>query len=560
MQSAVRRSSALSLLSLLPVVGTRFDTAPLTATAQAPLIPVLMWSLNLLLVLAVGLPPLEVDQARSLIMSEIEQRFDQQHGALQERQKFPIPALSDALLLFSYRRGSPRHLQMATLTLDRMCSQALYDHLGGGFFNHTRDSAWQMPRFLRNTTLSAALMSVYLRAYRQTGVQRYAEVATGCRDFLLGEALQPNGSFRAGIGGSGEPWVSYYTWTRAELDAALPPRQAELVALHWGITREGPNRGPLRGRSVPRIARPLTSVAAALSMPLPEAHRFLEEARRSLLGVRRQRHALSPAPAVNAEANAAAVIGLVDAAELSQDASALPAALRAAELLLEYSLTQEEGVFGVVPLDGAEPSHFGSLLTNALVGLAFTRVYFATYRSDFLDAALSIISYCRSRLWSDSERAFVDYTDESDVPRLGEARVNVNDMHLMSANSLMALFLEELALATDKEFYHQWALAALVAGARHMPGRAHRAASYLIAADRWQYGRVLVTVPAAATDLAAAARGVYLPWVSVAELTGPPPFGPSETAAGSALLRAPGGTVRSAADAVALESALRVYR
>jgi uncharacterized protein YyaL (SSP411 family) len=532
----------------------------LTVPCGGALIPGDMVLLSLLLLVSPSLLPLEVDQARRLIISEIELRFDHQHGGLQEKQKFPVPALSDALLLSSYRQGSMRHLQMATVTLDQMASGALYDHVGDGFFNHTRDAAWQVPRFLRNTTVTAALMSVYLRAYRQTGVERYRQTADGCRRFLMEEALQPDGFFAPGIGGPGDVWTHYYTWTREELFDLLTPPQAELVSLHWGIAPNGASPGPLGGRSVPHVARPLTSAASSLGITVPDAAVLLQEAR-SLLSNARQSRQPAPRPsALNADANAAAVIALLDAADILGDPAALDAAVRAADLLRQRAVQEPGGVFGVVPLKGGEPSQFGSLRTNAVVGLALCRVYLSTYQRRFLDGALSVASFCREQLWDASELAFLDYTAESDVPRLGEAKVDVNDAHLMSATSLTVLFLEELHLATDKDSYNEWAQAALLGGARQMTGRAHRAPSYVIAADRWDRGRVLVAVVGGAPALAAAARRVYHPWLSVAEVDAPPPYAPPELPLPCAVIRLPSEALRIETDPVAVESAVRANR
>jgi uncharacterized protein YyaL (SSP411 family) len=518
-----------------------------------------MLLVGLLFTLASALLPAEVEDARRFVLREIELRFDHQHGALQEKQKFPVPALSEALLLSAYRHGNMRHLQMATVTLDQMASGALYDHVGDGFFNHTRDEAWQIPRFLRNTTVTASLMSVYLRAYRQTGVERYRQTADGCRRFLLEDALQSQGFFASGFGGPGDVWTQYYTWTREELFDILPPNQAELVSLHWGIEPAGPARGPLGGRSAPRVARPLTSAASALGITLHDAEILLEQARSLLAAARHKRHPATVASSLNAEANAAAVLALLDAADLLGDAEALRAALRAAELLRVRTVRGPEGAFGSVPLHG-EPSLFGSLRTNAVVGLALCRTYLSTYESRFLDTAVSVASFCRQQLWDERQGGFLNYTADSDVPRLGEARVDVNDGHLESPTSLIVLFLEELGLATDNDSYHQWAEAALRAGAREMSGRAHRAPSYVVAADRWQHGRVLVSVVARGGALAAASRRVYLPWMSVAEVSDAPPSAPADLPVPCVLVRTRSGALRVETDPVAVESALRANR
>jgi uncharacterized protein YyaL (SSP411 family) len=192
--------------------------------------------------------------------------------------------------------------------------------------------------------------------------------------------------------------------------------------------------------------------------------------------------------------------------------------------------------------------------------LALLRAYLNTGERRYLDRSLSVADFCDRALWDSGRGAYVDFTPGSDIPRLGEGKVDVSDAHLMSANSLAVLFLEDLALATGNEAHHRRARALLMAGAERMPGRAFRAASYVLATDRWQRGRLLVAIVGQASDLAAAARRVYVPWACISEAPDPPWFADVQIDAPCAVVRLPSGVVRIIKSPVELESELRSHR
>ena len=114
---------------------------------------------------------------------------------------------------------------MVLQTLLAMGRGAIYDQLDGGFHRYTLDAEWRLPHFEKMLYDNAQLAEVLARAWsdgeREPDIER---LARGTLDFLLAELALPQGGFASAIdaetaGREG----AYYTWTAAELHAALGP-------------------------------------------------------------------------------------------------------------------------------------------------------------------------------------------------------------------------------------------------------------------------------------------------------------------------------------------------
>src|SRR5690606_12589510 len=76
--------------------------------------------------------------------------FDAQWGGFGDAPKFPSPSNLDFLFAYGARTiddREPSALNMALLTLVRMASGGMYDHLGGGFARYSVDRYWLVPHF-----------------------------------------------------------------------------------------------------------------------------------------------------------------------------------------------------------------------------------------------------------------------------------------------------------------------------------------------------------------------------------------------------------------------------
>ncbi len=262
--------------------------------------------------------------------------FDWQNGGLEQPVKFPGTTPLRFLLRHHRRSGSSRSRDAVWLSLDRMAAGGLRDQLGGGFHRYSTDAEWHVPHFEMMLYDNARLALVYTEAWQASGRDAYAEVARGILDYLLREMAAPGGGFysatdadsRRPDGEMREGW--YYTWTPAEIEAAVGSDRAPVVQAWFGVSEEG----SLEGRSVLRRIRSEAEVAAALDIE-PEALRSAVEKSLPLL---RAARAERPAPLrdekVLAAWNGLALSAFARAGLAFGEARYLRAAERCAEFLL----------------------------------------------------------------------------------------------------------------------------------------------------------------------------------------------------------------------------------
>ena len=99
------------------------------------------------------------------------------------------------LLRCHHRFSDADALAVSRLTLDKMSSGGIYDHLGGGFHRYSTDERWLAPHFEKMLYDNALLVPAYLEAFQATGEADYARVARETLDYLLREMTQPEGGF-----------------------------------------------------------------------------------------------------------------------------------------------------------------------------------------------------------------------------------------------------------------------------------------------------------------------------------------------------------------------------
>src|SRR5205807_5789707 len=99
---------------------------------------------------------------------ELRHAFDPVHGGFGAAPKFPHP-MDVRLLLRAWKRfGDDDALHMARLTLDRMATGGIYDHLGGGFHRYSTDQRWLVPHFEKMLYDNALLTVAYVEAFQAT--------------------------------------------------------------------------------------------------------------------------------------------------------------------------------------------------------------------------------------------------------------------------------------------------------------------------------------------------------------------------------------------------------
>ena len=159
--------------------------------------------------------------------------FDPVHGGFGGAPKFPRETLLQLILVHQTIRPNEARMKMLTRTLDALAEGGIRDHLGGGFHRYSTDAKWLVPHFEIMLYDNAMLGWVYVEAFRQTGMERFAKVARGIFEFVLREMTSPEGAFYTAMDAEVDSREGLnYLWTKSEIESELgsaPKPEAEAV-------------------------------------------------------------------------------------------------------------------------------------------------------------------------------------------------------------------------------------------------------------------------------------------------------------------------------------------
>ncbi len=264
-------------------------------------------------------------------------RADRSWGGLVGPRKFPATLPIRLLLRYHRRSGDPDALELATLTLEKMAAGGMYDQLGGGFHRYATEARWLVPHFEKMLYDNALLALTYLEAWQLTGRADFERIVRETLDYLLREMRSPEGAFYSATDAdSASPEGEreegrFFTWTPAEVDAALGPGLSPVARAYYGVTPEG----QLDGRSILHSWREPDAVAAELEMSLPDFRQALERARRQLYEVRSRRPPPLRDDKILVAWNGLAISALAQAGFALERSDYVADAARAAAFLLE---------------------------------------------------------------------------------------------------------------------------------------------------------------------------------------------------------------------------------
>ena len=315
--------------------------------------------------------------------------YDPQHGGVDRAPKFPSDLPLRFLLREHRRSGDGRLLEMAVRTLDAMADGGLHDQIGGGFHRYSTDAQWRVPHFEKMLYDQALLAVAYLEGYRASGRERFADVTRITLDYVAREMTAPGGGFYSATDADSlAPDGSYeegrfFTWTAAELAAALDADEARAVTLRYGVSDEG----ELDGRNVLHVAQPLESVAAALQLPPEAVQRRLDSAHEKLYRTRLERPAPLRDDKILSAWNGLMISAFARAGGELSEPRYLESARRAAAFVLD-ALRVEGRLMRVWNAGSAR--HTAYLDDHAFMIAGLLDLYEATWELRWLDAALEL--------------------------------------------------------------------------------------------------------------------------------------------------------------------------
>ncbi len=270
------------------------------------------------------------------ILESARKMFDEVNGGFGSAPKFPHPAALD-LVMDQFVRTKDEELRTVFVhTLEKMARGGVYDQLAGGFHRYSVDERWIVPHFEKMCYDNSELLKNYVHAYQATGDEFFAGVA---RDIIrwMDEWLsdRSHGGFYASQDAdySMKDDGDYFTWTLAEVKAALNEDEFAVATLYYDIQEAGDmHHNP--AKNVFCVSSSVEEIARRLSIPEERARALLASAQKKMYAAR----LLRPTPYVDktvyAGWNAMCVSAYLEAAKVLDLAQARHFALRSLDRLL----------------------------------------------------------------------------------------------------------------------------------------------------------------------------------------------------------------------------------
>ncbi len=453
------RGAPRGFLTLLRRTAEAWDKDRTEVTRDADRIAA---SLQKILAPPAGGGPVAWEAARDAAVSRWRDAFDADRGGVRGAPKFPS-SLPIRLLLREHRRtGDAALLRMATLTLERMATGGMRDQIGGGFHRYSTDARWLVPHFEKMLYDNALLAIAYLEAGQATGRGDFTEVARDTLRYLDRDMSAPDGAFYGatdadspGPGGKREEGL-FFTWTLAELRAAVGDTDAAVAAGWYDVTESG----NYEGRSILHTPWTAEDVAIREHVTPGEVMVAVDRARTRLLAARSRRD-----PPLRDEKRLAAWNGLAISAFASAGlALGEPEWTARAVRAGEFIRTDLMDGARLRRTPGGPP---GVLEDYTFVAAGFIDLYEATGEVRWLSGAISLADTVQAH-FADPAGGYFRTADDAEA-LLAREKPDYDGAE-PSGNSVHAMNLAWLAELTGDDRYRQ-RLDSLVAGfARRLAG------------------------------------------------------------------------------------------
>ncbi len=386
------------------------------------------------------------------------QQFDKHNGGFGTQPKFPHPSVLDLLLDHATRTGDEAARNVARMTLDRMASGGMYDHLAGGFHRYSVDERWIVPHFEKMSYDNSELLKNYVHSFQSYVEPEHARITNEVvrwMDTVLSDRE------RGGFYASQDADVSldddgdYFTWTREEAAAVLTPEEMEVAGLYYDIGEMGdmhhnPQKNTLH------IDHSLAEVARRAAVSVEQAESLLTSAKQKLYAARLKRPTPYVDKTIYVNWNGLAISAYLDAARVLSIEGARQFALKSLDRILHESWNPNENEDGslhrvVAYGDGHRPQKpvLAMLDDYAALGLACVDAWEATVDLRYYQHAESLADAMIARFYDATAGGFFDTAQNAFAAEplgvLAARRKPLQDSPTPAGNSLAATLLLRLA-------------------------------------------------------------------------------------------------------------------
>tara|TARA_B100001123_G_scaffold45631_1_gene46617 strand:- start:2256 stop:4316 length:2061 start_codon:yes stop_codon:yes gene_type:complete len=328
--------------------------------------------------------------------------FDWEHGGLGTAPKFPQPLVHEFMLQYADRFKDEDALNMVLQSLDAMSAGGIYDQIGGGFHRYSTDRSWLVPHFEKMLYDNALLSSLYLNAYRITGLLQYEKVVTETLDYVIREMISDNGGFFAAQDADSEGVEGkYFVWTSDEIICELGRSDGEILCQYFGVI----DGGNFEGNSILHKVTTENELAAIHNMTIVKLREILDKGKMHLLNIRYQRIPPACDDKIIVAWNGFMMRAFAEAGSVLQSSQYTNVALRNAEFLLEN--LSDDGILCRVITEGS-PKGEGYLEDYASLIDGLLAVYRCTLNLEWLTQADALAQTMIRLFWDEESKSFYD--------------------------------------------------------------------------------------------------------------------------------------------------------
>src|SRR5271170_5275728 len=393
---------------------------------------------------------------RSLILAGLAASYDRDSGGFASGpgpRFYDFPALELALAHGFY--GHPEYTAMALDTLKKIAAGGVFDQLGGGFHRYSTDAQWRVPHFEKLGYDNAMALHAYSDAFEASGDKDFVRVAKSIVNYVNRELLdakthafyshQDADSFKGDDG-------SYYTWTVDEVKRALPPDEARVAILFYGM-EDSPALAP-DGRIVIRRAMTPEQIAAKLKVPVEKVRTTIAQASQTLLAVRARRKTPQVDHAILADRNALMADAYLTASAALNDPNLQRTALDDLTFILGH-MRAPDGSFFHVWSDGR--AQVAGLVADQVYLLnALIDAYQFSADGTYLIEARKLAAIILKDFRASGSNLLVNHDSEDASTVIAASRASAVvffDMPTPSVQATMAIAMAKLALITGGDSY-----------------------------------------------------------------------------------------------------------
>ena len=369
-------------------------------------------------------------------LDNLRQSFDARFGGFGGAPKFPHPTDLE-LCLRAWAKGSDRDaLEMARVTLLRMCDGGIYDQLGGGFSRYSVDEQWMIPHFEKMLYDNGPLLGLLADSWLATGEARFAQCAEETAGWIMREMQSPEGGYYSSLDADSEHVEGkFYVWDREEVRSLLGAEEYAAAAAHYGLD-EAPNFE--RRHWHLRVAKPVAERDRLL----------LEKARAKLFAAREGRVRPGRDEKVLVSWNALAIRGMAHAGRVFGRQAWLESARRAFDFI--RSKMWKDGRLLATYKDGR--AHLNAYLDDyAFLLAAQTELLQASFSGEALEFAEELAEVLLEQFEDRESGGF--YFTAADHEALIHRPKPGHDNATPSGNAMAAWSLGRLAALTGEDRY-----------------------------------------------------------------------------------------------------------